>query len=206
MAYHEALAQRGAYVQFDTIGRGGNHDLGIRITYVRNLLDKGYGKQILLSPRQARAEDIPFRTLTPQHAETLEALGETLVPGAAGAGISNFVDQQLSIPPEEALLEARILNVRPPYANFYRAALSAIDRASLAINDNRAFAQIGPQERRDFVDQMRQNKIAGWQGPPGPFVYLVMRSDAVDVVYGTMDGYSALGVPYMAHIEPTKRW
>src|SRR5262249_3770030 len=99
------------------------------------------GKQILLSPRQARAENIPFRTLTTQHAETLEALGETLVPGAAGAGISNFVDQQLSIPPEEALLEARILNVRPPYANFYRAALSAIDRASLANNDNRAFAQ-----------------------------------------------------------------
>ena len=103
-------------------------------------------------------------------------------------------------------MEARILNVRPPYANFYRAALSAIDRASLANNDNRAFAHISPQERRDFVDQMRQSKIAGWQGPPGPFVYLVMRSDAVDVVYGTMDGYSALGVPYMAHIEPTKRW
>lgn len=164
------------------------------------------GKQILLSPRQARAENIPFRTLTPQQAETLEALGETLVPGAAGAGISNFVDQQLSIPPEEALLEARILNVRPPYANFYRAALSTIDRASFANNDNRAFAQISPQERRDFVDQMRQSKIAGWQGPPGPFVYLVMRSDAVDVVYGTMDGYSALGVPYMAHIAPTKRW
>ncbi|MFZ0094178.1 MAG: gluconate 2-dehydrogenase subunit 3 family protein [Pseudolabrys sp.] len=164
------------------------------------------GKQILLSPPEARAENIPFRTLTSQQAEILEALGETLVPGAQAAGISHFVDQQLSIPPEEALLEARILNIRPPYANFYRAALGAIDRASLATNDNRAFAKVSPNERRDFVDQMRQNKIAGWQGPPGPFVYLVMRSDAVDVVYGTMDGYAALGVPYMAHIAPTKRW
>ncbi len=164
------------------------------------------GAQVLLSPRQARAQNIPYRTLSPEQVEILEALGETLVPGAAAAGISHFVDQQLSIPPEEALLEARILNIRPPYANFYRAALGAIDRASNANNDNRAFARISANERRDFVDQMRQNKVTGWQGPPGPFVYLVMRSDAVDVVYGTMDGYAALGVPYIAHIEPTKRW
>ena len=53
---------------------------------------------------------------------------------------------------------------------------------------------------------MRQNKIEGWQGPAGPFVYLVLRSDAVDVVYGTMDGYAALGIPYMPHIAPSKRW
>ena len=164
------------------------------------------GKQVLLSPREAHAENIPLRTLTPEQGEILDALGETLVPGAQAAGISNFVDQQLSIPPEEALLEARILNIRPPYANFYRAALGAIDRASLANNDKRGFAKISASERRKFVDQMRQNKVAGWQGPPGPFVYLVMRSDAVDVVYGTMDGYAALGVPYMPHIAPTKRW
>ena len=74
------------------------------------------GAQVLLSPRQARAQNIPYRTLSPEQVEILEALGETLVPGAAAAGISHFVDQQLSIPPEEALLEARILNIRPPYA------------------------------------------------------------------------------------------
>src|SRR5260221_14447518 len=58
---------------------------------------------------------------------------------------------------------------------------------------------------RAFGD-MRQNKIDGWQGPPGPLVYLILRSDAVDVVYGTMDGYANLGIPYMPHIAPTKRW
>jgi hypothetical protein len=164
------------------------------------------GTNVLLSPREAHAQNIPFRTLTPQQVETLDALGETLVPGAQAAGISNFVDQQLSGPPEEALLEARILNIRPPYANFYRAALGTIDRASHANNSDRSFSQLSMSERRDFVDQMRQNKVAGWQGPPGPFVYLVLRSDAVDVVYGTMDGYAALGIPYMPHIAPTKRW
>ena len=68
--------------------------------------------------------------LTADQAATLDAVGETLVPGAKDAGITNFVDQQISIPPEEALLQARILNVRPPFANFYRAALGAIDAAS----------------------------------------------------------------------------
>ncbi len=53
---------------------------------------------------------------------------------------------------------------------------------------------------------MRQGKLDGWQGPPGPFVYLVTRSDAVDVVYGTMEGYESLGIPYMAHIVPERRW
>ena len=53
---------------------------------------------------------------------------------------------------------------------------------------------------------MRQNRIDGWQGPAGSFVYLVLRSDSIDVVYGTMEGYESLGVPYMPHIAPDKRW
>jgi hypothetical protein len=164
------------------------------------------GVEVLLTPSAARAQGVPLRTLTAAQAATLDALGETLVPGALQAGISHFVDQQISIPAEEALLEARILNVRPPYANFYRAALGAVDRASQALNNGRSFAQLGEAEQRGFVDNMRQNKIEGWQGPAGPFVYLLMRSDAVDVVYGTMDGYAALGIPYMPHIAPSKRW
>jgi hypothetical protein len=164
------------------------------------------GAEILLTPRAARAQGVPLRTLTAAQAEALDALGETLVPGARQAGISHFIDQQISIPAEEALLEARILNVRPPYANFYRAALGAVDRASQAANGGRGFAQLNPAEQRSLVDSIRQNKVDGWQGPPGPFVYLILRSDAVDVVYGTMEGYAGLGIPYMPHIAPTKRW
>ena len=164
------------------------------------------GAEVLLTPRDARAQAVPFRTLTPGEVETLEAVGETIVPTARVSGISHFVDQQLSIPAEEALLEARILNVRPPYANFYRAALGAVDRASQARNGGRKFAQLNAGERHDFVDAMRQNKIEGWQGPAGGFVYTILRNDALDVVYGTMEAYAALGVPYMAHIAPTKKW
>ena len=163
------------------------------------------GVEVLLTAAEAKARGVPFRLLNLKEAETIEALGETLVPGARNAGVAHFVDQQLSVPAEEALLEARILNVRPPYINFYRTALGAIDRASQALNGRR-FADLSATEQRDFVGLMRQNKIEGWQGPPGGFVYMLLRSDAVDVVYGTVEGYESLGIPYMPHIAPEKRW
>ena len=163
------------------------------------------GVEALMTPGQARAEGVPFRLLNASEAETLEALGETLVTGARRAGVAHFIDQQVSVPPGEALLEARQLNVKPPYINFYRAVIGAVDRASLA-RSTRRFAALAAGEQHDFVDAMRQNKIDCWQGPPGAFAYLVLRSDALDVVYGTMEGYESLGVPYMAHIAPEKRW
>jgi Gluconate 2-dehydrogenase subunit 3 len=163
------------------------------------------GAEILMSPGEARARAVPFRLLGAEEAETLEALGETMLPGAREAGIAHFIDQQVSVPPGEALLEARIVNVRPPYINFYRAAIGGIDKASMARGGKR-FAALTGAEQHDFIDQLRQNKIDGWQGPPAGQVYFVLRSDAVDVVYGTMEGYESLGVPYMAHIEPDKRW
>jgi len=163
------------------------------------------GVEVMLTPRQAQAQNIALRTLTPEQAATLGAMGEALVPGAKDAGVVNFVDQQLSIPPEQALLEARILNVRPPYANFYRAALGAIEGASQA-KFSKAFTALSAAEQHDFIDLMRQNKLDGWKGPGAPFVYFLFRTDAVDVVYGTMEGYAHLGVPYQPHIAPTQSW
>jgi hypothetical protein len=164
------------------------------------------GVDVLLTAREARAQNVPFRLLKANEAETIEALGETLVPGARAAGVAHFIDQQLSVPPGDALFEARILNVRPPYANFYRAAIGAVDTASKALNNGRAFTELSPSEQHDFVDAMRQNKVESWRGPSGSLVYMLLRSDAVDVVYGTVEGYEALGIPYMPHIAPDKRW
>jgi hypothetical protein len=176
------------------------------------------GAEVLMTPGAARAQGMPFRLLKAHEAETLEALGETLVPGARQAGVAHFIDQQVSVPPGEALLEARQLNVRPPFVNFYRAVIGAVDRASTA-RHGRPFAGLAATDQHDFIDLMRQNKIDGWQAspgppgpssvqpvPPGPLAYLVLRSDALDVVYGTMEGYEQLGVPYMAHIAPVERW
>jgi hypothetical protein len=163
------------------------------------------GAEVFLTPRQAHAQGVPPRTLSAEQAATLDALGETLVPGARQAGITQFVDQQISGPPERALLQARILNVRPPFANFYRAALGSVDAASNK-NKGKKFAELSAAEQHDFVGQMRINKVENWQGPASPFVFAVLRSDAVDVVYGTMEGYAALGIPYMPHIAPTQKW
>jgi hypothetical protein len=163
------------------------------------------GASVLMTPGEARAKGVPFRLRNANEAETIEALGETLVPGARDAGVAHFIDQQVAVPPGEALIEARQLNVRPPFVNFYRAAVGAVDKASMA-RSGRRFAELSATDQHDFVDLMRQNKIEGWQGPAGGFVYFVLRSDAVDVVYGTMEGYESLGVPYMPHIAPDRRW
>jgi len=163
------------------------------------------GIEVLMAPREARARNAPFRLLDAHQGETLEALGETLVPQAREAGIAHYIDQQLSVPPHECLLQARIFNVRPPFADFYRSALATIDGNSRKIF-GKDFALLTAEDRRAFVDSLRQNTIEGWSGRPGAFVYAVLRADAVDVVYGTMEGYEALGIPYMAHIPPEKRW
>ena len=38
------------------------------------------------------------------------------------------------------------------------------------------------------------------------YVLFVLRADALDVTYGTPEGFEALGIPYMAHIMPETPW
>jgi Gluconate 2-dehydrogenase subunit 3 len=163
------------------------------------------GVEILMAPGEARARGVPFRLLDAHQGETLEALGETLVPQARESGVAHFIDQQLSVPAQESLLQARILNFRPPFAEFYRAAIVSIDNASRN-RFGKDFAGLAAGDQHELVGLMRQNKLEGWTGKPGALVYAVLRADAVDVVYGTMEGYEALGIPYMPHIPPEKRW
>ena len=163
------------------------------------------GAEVLMTPNEARARNVPFRLLDGHQGETLEALGETLVPNAREAGIAHYIDQQLSVPPQESLLQARIFNFRPPFAEFYRTTIATIDDSSRKLF-GKEFAQVPARDQREFVDRMRQNKIEDWKGRPAALAYSVLRADAVDVVYGTMEGYEALGIPYMAHIAPERRW
>ncbi|MBN8941105.1 MAG: gluconate 2-dehydrogenase subunit 3 family protein [Rhizobiales bacterium] len=163
------------------------------------------GVDVALSPRQAWAEAVPLKVLTSDERDALEALGETLLPGAREAGIVHFVDHQLGVPPGEALLIARLVNVAPPYVNFYRAGLKGLDEASLKAHGAK-FAALTPEQRHAFVDQMRQRPPDGWSGPGSPFFYYVTRNDAVDVVYGTEKGFEALSIPYMPHIPPVETW
>ncbi len=158
-----------------------------------------------LTLREAYAQSVPLNVLTPTERAALEALGETLLPGAREAGIALYVDHQLSVDPGDCLLAARVANVPPPVSNFYRACLGALDRAATAAH-GMPFAQLSPEQRNHFVDAMRQKVPEGWTGPPSPFFYLLARMDAVDVVYGTVEGFERLGVPYMPHVSPTSKW
>jgi hypothetical protein len=163
------------------------------------------GVEVLMAPGEARARNVPFRLLDGHQGETLEALGETLVPKAREAGIAHYIDQQLSVPAQESLLQARIFNFRPPFAEYYRSMLLTVDDGSRKAF-GKDFALLAAKDQREFVDRMRQNKLEGWTGKPAALAYAVLRADAVDVVYGTMEGYEALGIPYMPHIAPEKRW
>jgi len=163
------------------------------------------GSEVLLTARQARAQGVPFRVLEPEEVRTLEAVGETLAIGARQDGIAHFVDQQLTVPPPHALLSLRVTEVRPPYVDFYRAALGGIDHSSRA-SHQRGFAELDPNQQHDFIDRLRQSKLEGWQGPAQSFVYGALRNDAVDVVYGTVEGFARLGIPYMPHILPQRSW
>ena len=164
------------------------------------------GAEVLLSPREARAQGLALKVLTADERAALEALGETLLPGARDAGLAHYVDQQLSVDPSEALLIARAVGVMPPYANFYRAGLAALDAASHKLHGAK-FAALAQERRNDLVEELRQKNPEGWNAPPpSPFFYFVSRADAVDVFYGTVEGFERLGIPYMPHIIPIRRW
>lgn len=154
-----------------------------------------------LTPRAAKLRGVPLQTLSADEAQTLEALGDVLLPGAREAGIALFVDKHLSAPPSETLLTIRYLDVPPPYALFYKSALAALDAFA-----GGSFARVAPRHAVDIVRAIANTVPSGWKGPPSPLLYFTVRSDAVDVVYGTQEGFDKLGIPYMPHIAPPTNW
>jgi hypothetical protein len=156
-----------------------------------------------LTPAQAHAALVPPTTLLQPEAETLAALGEVLLPGATEAGIVEYVDSQLDA--EQPLLMYRYLDVPTPALDFYRASLAALDQYA-GDQHGATFAACSVDQQTAIVAALATGTTANWPGPPGPLVYFVLRADALDVVYGTVDGFDRLGVPYLAHIEPAARW
>jgi Gluconate 2-dehydrogenase subunit 3 len=162
-------------------------------------------RQVWLTPKEARAASVPFQTLTPSQIAILDALGDTLLPGAAEAGIAHFVDQQISIEPRDALLTLRYLDVAPPFARFYQQGFAALDATSEALYRG-VFVSLDDGQRHDLVRHIVDGNPPGWNGIPAPLFYFALRSDAVDVVYGTVEGFQKLNLPYMPHILPDRSW
>ena len=163
------------------------------------------GKTVFLSPAEARAQKIPLNLLSPEEAETLAIIGEAIVPGAAKAGLSHYIDHQLADDVEQSLLIIRYLGVHPPFNGFYQSALTALRKSASAIF-GKELPDLSAEELEKFISIFSGRNPDGWaDAPPAPFFYFVLRSDAIDVTYGTREGFESLDIPYLAHIEPGER-
>lgn len=160
---------------------------------------------LLLSPAQAKDRQVKYSVLSASEVETLESLGNVLHRNAADAGLAYFVDNQLGVDPNECLLIAKYFNVPQPYVDFYRAGLGALNGLA-QIRHKKTFAKLSGEQATALVREISGTVPDGWDGPPAPLFYIVVRSDVVDVVYGTVEGFEKLGIPYMPHILPERPW
>lgn len=156
-----------------------------------------------LSPAEARARGVALRTLSATEGNTLEALGDILLPGAAAAGIALYVDDQLGS--STPLLILRYLDFPGPLLDVYRQGLLALDQLGRA-RHGLPFHLLSPAQQEALVREMAQSNPPEWSGPPAPLFYFVTRNDAVDVCYGTEEGFARLAIPYLAHIPPPRSW
>jgi hypothetical protein len=62
------------------------------------------------------------------------------------------------------------------------------------------------QATSEVLSAMWSDTQANWEGPPASYMLFVLRADALDVTYGTPEGFEVLGIPYAAHIMPEKPW
>lgn len=163
------------------------------------------GGVFLLTPKQARAQEVTLGQLSSGEAAALEHLAEGLVPEAVESGVIHFIDHQLGASPDDCMLIAKYFQVKPPYQQFYLNGIKACE--SLA---NRRFKTnvvgLSPEQLVEFLQVIGNPKTPPESGYPLSLFYLCLRSDAVDVVYGTPEGFKKLNVPYMAHIMPPEEW
>ncbi len=159
-----------------------------------------------LTPREAVADGVQFTNLAPADGALLAAFADHLLPGAAAAGIAHFVDHQLGVDPQECLLMCKYFpEIKAPFAAFYNAGIGAL-REVVTQQYKKSFDTLAAQEKDALTNKLWQGQVENWSGPPPPLFYMMVRSDAVDVVYGTKDGFDELNIPYMAHIMPKEKW
>jgi hypothetical protein len=162
------------------------------------------GNVLMLTPEQARAQSIPFQKLTEPQARVLEILGQTIVPGSKEAGLTHFLDHELSVDPNEALLIAKYFQAPLPYSAFYGGGIATAQKLARK-SFHSSIEQLDASQLTELVKGM-SNPTLVVDGYPAFLFYLCLRSDAVDVVYGTPAGFQKLNIPYMQHILPPEGW
>jgi hypothetical protein len=160
----------------------------------------------LFNPREARAQGMTFKVLSPDEVTTIETVSDALVPGARDAGVSHYIDHELASSSPRLML--RFAQLRGPMAPYYHGALAAF-AASMTAQGNGAFASLSPDAQHAVIEALRTGTIKPWDVSGGiiaPVFYGMMRNDGVDVVYGSVEGFKNLDIPYMPHIMPKATW
>jgi hypothetical protein len=142
-------------------------------------------------------------TLTVTQRATLGVCADILVPGAAAAGVVEFVAVMLARP--DPWLCYRFVSLPMPIVQFYQSALDEIDRYCHQ-QFRSSLSGLSPQAQGEFVAGLARAQLNPWRGPPQSLVYFALRSDAVDALYSPSATYQQLRVPYMAHIAPPRGW
>ncbi|HEC01482.1 MAG TPA: gluconate 2-dehydrogenase subunit 3 family protein [Sphingomonadales bacterium] len=154
-----------------------------------------------LTPAEAAGLGIPLQILSKKEATTLRSFGEAIVPGSDKEGLVHFIDNQLAQDPNDCMLLLKYFQIRPPYIDFYRSGCIALFKYCQA-HYGQEFEYLSKAEKDEVIKALIRGRTEGWQGPPAFLFYMFVRSDAVDVVYGTPEGFEKLDIPYMAHILP----
>jgi hypothetical protein len=162
------------------------------------------GTTPLLSPQQARARQVPLQKLTGADARILELLGDTILPGAVDAGLIHFIDHELGVDANQCLLIAKYFQVAPPFADFY-ATGSRLATSMARKLANKSVEDLDKADLQSLVKEMIKPGFIVNGFSPFTF-YMCLRSDAVDVVYGTPAGFERLNIPFMQHILPPVGW
>lgn len=156
-----------------------------------------------ISPAEARAKGSALHHFDDLQAATFEDLGETLLPGAKQAGIAHYVDAQLNS--KQSMLFLKYMDYPGEQKDFYTAGLSSLNAFSES-RYSKPFRDCAAEQKEALVREISAKNPVGWNGPPAPLFYFVVRNDAVDVYYGTMEGFQKLQIPYMPHIKPPAKW
>ena len=174
------------------------HDLTRRRLLGSSLFTASFlilGDRLTLSPAEAVELDFTPEVLRRDQLNIIATVAEQLVPGSADAGIAAYLDAQLRAG-NDSLLIGKYLGVDiSDQIDFYE---------SLARNLQKALQT--EQATSEVLSAMWSDVQENWEGPPASYMLFILRADALDVTYGTPEGFEALGIPYMAHIMPEKPW
>lgn len=139
----------------------------------------------------------PWRFFTEEEARTLEAICEQIIPsdqdpGAARAGVVNYIDLQ-------------IMGYFKRHQKTYRHGLAALDQTSLALF-SKLFADIAPDQQIKILEALEKNEVPAelWKGRSAKRFFDLVVAHSMQGFYGdprhggnrNAVSWKMLGVPY----------